>query len=193
VVARRLVATTVGTVVRVGTMTHTRALVLLLVALLTLAAGATYRRTDWMSSWSYHGDDVRAVVLQRDKEGDVWVCPYTGKVFTDPRGLDVDHVLPLGLMQRDGGAAWPKDKKQAYAHALGDPQHLLAVDASANRAKGDKGPSAWRPPVHEAWCEYALAFSRIATTWHAHLSHADAQAIVEMVATCPVQPFDLTH
>ena len=55
-----------------------------------------------------------------------WTCPYTGKVFTNPKQLDVDHMVALGNAARSGGQAWGRDRKRDYAndldHAEGHPQ-----------------------------------------------------------------------
>ena len=31
------------------------------------------------------------------------------------------------------------------------------MSASSNRSKGSRDPGEWKPPSHEAWCEYAPA------------------------------------
>jgi hypothetical protein len=81
-----------------------------------------------------------------------WIDPYTLTTFTNPSKLDIDHLVPLGYVAAHGGQAWSTTKKTAYANDLNDPGHLLAVSASANRAKGDDGPSQWKPTHKIFWC-----------------------------------------
>jgi len=167
-------------------------------------AAAEYDRSAW-PLWTDEDrdrEDARTEVLIRDSlipprvfvnnrgnrlvsEG-VWVCPYTGQVMTDPRQLDIDHMVPLGYAFHAGGKDWTREQRQAYANWLQDPNHLKAVSASANRSKSDQGPAEWKPPLKTTWCEYAIAFAEVATTWHLTLPPADAHAIVEMIATCPL-------
>ena len=55
-------------------------------------------------------------------------------------------MVPLALAHRSGGWTWSEDKKREYANDLSYEGHLIAVKASANRAKGSKGPEDWKPP-----------------------------------------------
>ena len=89
-------------------------------------------------------------------ESGFWVGPYTGSTLNDPGGLDVDHMVPLANAHRSGGWAWDSARKAQYANDLGSENHLIAVQSSANRSKGSRGPDEWRPPKQDYWCEYAV-------------------------------------
>jgi hypothetical protein len=94
-----------------------------------------------------------------------WHDPYTDKYFTNPNDLDVDHFVPLGEVDRSGGHEWSKDKKKEYANDLDDPEVLIAVDKSANRAKGDKDSSDWLPPNKKFKCDYIKTWQKIKKKW----------------------------
>jgi hypothetical protein len=72
--------------------------------------------------------------------GGVWRDPYTGRTFSNPSDLDIDHMVPLGHAHASGGHAWDASRRRQYANDLRYRWHLLAVYRSANRAKGDRSP-----------------------------------------------------
>ena len=94
-----------------------------------------------------------------------WTCPYTGEVFTNPRKLDVDHMVPLGAAHAAGGHEWDPERRKAFANELAVAHHLIAVKASANRSKGKRGPDTWLPDQRSYRCEYIEAWIDIKVTW----------------------------
>jgi len=131
------------------------------------AAGG-YRREDWHRRWLDADRDclnTRHEVLLRQSQAPVriadckvvegrWRDPYTGRIFTNPAELDIDHLVPLAEAHRSGGAAWTAGAKQRYANDLNLPQALIAVSASANRSKRDRDPANWLPPDPSYRCQY---------------------------------------
>ena len=113
-----------------------------------------------------------------------WTCPYTGRVFTDPRRLDVDHLVPLENAHASGGWWWDAQTKEAYANDLRDPEHLVAVDRGANRAKGAQGPQAWMPPNRAYRCEYVRSWQAIKKRWGLTMDEAEAAFVASEVAAC---------
>ena len=121
-------------------------------------------------------------------ESGLWVGPYTGLVFTDPGGLDVDHMVPLGNAHRSGGWAWSSARKAAYANDLGYENHLIAVQNSANRRKGASGPEEWRPPLRGYWCQYAIDWIVIKQRWELTATESELGALRSMLAECAEPP-----
>lgn len=113
-----------------------------------------------------------------------WNDPYTGKVYTDPIKLDIDHMIPLSYAAKHGGQDWDAKKKEKYANDMSKSYHLLAVEAGANRTKGDKGPSKWKPSNTAYYCDYAVAWTSIATEWKLTLDKEDVSALREMLKKC---------
>ena len=114
-----------------------------------------------------------------------WLCPFSGKVFTDASDLDIDHLVPLKEAYLSGGDTWPIDKRQQYANDEISPGHLVAVDKRLNRAKGAQDPAKWRPPNYGAWCWYAQSWMRVKRAYDLVLDAAEVDALIEMLQACP--------
>jgi hypothetical protein len=163
-------------------------------------SGSAYAREQWAHWLDEDGDcqDTRTEVLVATSQSPVrfadarrckvtrgrWRCPYTGRIVTDPRELDVDHLVPLSAAHAAGGDAWTRSKKAAFANALDDADHLVPVVASANRSKGDKGPDRWLPPAPEARCDYVRAWTRIKTRWDLDATVEERAAVDDALARC---------
>jgi hypothetical protein len=178
------------------------ALTLLIWTLVAFAAGGKYARSDW-KHWTDLPDhpcrSTRQAALFRDArpgtatwddsgcrvEAGQWIEPYEAAgVVTDPKLLDVDHLIPLGFAHAHGGAAWSKDRKAAYANFLGYRFHLITASAHANRQKSDKGPSEWVPENIAFWCTYGSAWAVVAVVWKLDLPDEDRLAVRKLVETC---------
>jgi len=113
-----------------------------------------------------------------------WKDPYSGDTFTDPKALDVDHLVPLQNAHLSGGFAWSPEARRKYANDLTEPAHLIAVSASLNRQKGAKGPEDWKPPNRDYWCQYARDWQATKRRWNLAMTVREAAAVEEMLATC---------
>lgn len=165
-----------------------------------VAAGSAYEREQWAHWLDDDGDcqDTRTEVLLESSQVPVrfaderhckiergrWRCPYTGRIVTDPHELDIDHLVPLSAAHVAGGDGWTRSKKAAFANALDDPRHLVAVLASANRSKGDKGPDRWLPPDPAARCDYVRAWTRIKSRWDLQAPQIERTAVHGVLARC---------
>ena len=118
--------------------------------------------------------------------GGEWIDPYTGHQVVDATKLDVDHMVPLKNAHLSGAWAWDSNQRKAYANDMDDPDHLIAVTASANRQKGAKGPEAWKPSNKGYWCEYAKDWIRIKVAWELTVTPKEWQALSQMLDTCGV-------
>ena len=70
-----------------------------------------------------------------------WYGSFTVRTFTNPRKLDIDHLVPLKEAHDSGAYAWSKSKKRDYANDMRHPGHLIAVASGANRSKDAKDPA----------------------------------------------------
>ncbi len=164
----------------------------------------TYDRHDWKHWTDGDGDcqDARQEVLvaesrigpdfRTDRKCRVtsgeWLTPYTGTVVTDPGKLDIDHMVPLGNAHISGASNWSANQRKRYANYLDDPQHLIAVTASANRSKGARGPEDWKPDDRSYWCQYAVDWITIKDDWGLTVTQQEHDALVEMLNTSANRP-----
>ena len=176
---------------------------------------APYNRGDWYHWDNYERTcwNVREEVLYRDAEDDgsltvldadkirtddkneacyvsggTWIDPFTGEEFGNPQDLDIDHVIALSYANSAGGASWSSEKKRQFANSLTYDKHLLAVSASANRSKGDKGPGDWMPPNEDFHCEYVTIWTKIAAEWELSITPKDKRTIKATLEECEKNP-----
>ena len=110
-----------------------------------------------------------------------WTDPYSGEVHTNPRDLQIDHVVPLYNAHRSGAANWSSERKAEFANYTGN---LIAVEGGLNQEKGSASPDEWRPPDRTYWCEYAELYATVKSDWGLTVTSEELQAIQEMAATC---------
>lgn len=157
-----------------------------------------YDRRDW-PTWERNVAgtcfDVRQKVLADESQipvtisgcgvaGGLWQDPYTGRTFTNPGQLDIDHLVPLKEAYESGGYAWPPTVKYSYANYLGYEDHLVAVSASENRRKGARDPAEYLPPNPAIRCGYLEAWIRIKRDWALSMDEREANAIAVTLKHC---------
>ena len=161
-----------------------------------------YSRSDWKHWVDTDGDcqDTRAEVLILESNvdpafatdrgcrvtGGLWNGPYTGETFTEASEVDIDHLVPLKNAHLSGGWQWDKERKRDYANSMAVDYHLIAVDKTANRAKGARGPEDWQPPHLSYHCEYAYYWIAVKMEWELTATAAEWEALQEMLDLCPV-------
>lgn len=176
--------------------------------------GAHYNRDDWSNGWNTHkgGCSTRELVLlhqaptaQRgpkcapycptDEATPCWASPYDAATFRDPRGLQIDHIVPLkeanrsrlrgsgpaGQSALSAGRVWSAAEKHAFAE---DQENLVAVTASVNEAKGDLDPGRWKPADHSQWCWYGRAYTHIKAQYGLSVDPAELAGLRQLIATC---------
>jgi len=116
--------------------------------------------------------------------GGKWKSPYDGKVFTNPTGLDIDHMVPLAEAWRSGAWAWTAAQRMAYANDLGASETLLAVTASLNRSKGDRDVAHWLPPISQ--CKYIANWISVKWRFDLTIDQIEADFLRTKVSECNI-------
>ena len=168
-----------------------------------------YSRGQFGDGWeTVAGCNTRDRILRRDLTAKSYLddCrvqsghlndPYTAAAITFQRGgaseVDIDHVVALGDAWQKGAQQWSASRRVALAN---DPLNLLAVDAGANRQKGDGDAATWLPANKRFRCKYVARQVAVKQRYHAWVTQAEHDAIARVLATCPGEPLPkggLTH
>ena len=172
-----------------------------------------YDREQFGPAWldaDHIGCDTRNDILHRDLTNHalepgthdcvvtsgVLADPYTGNRIDFVKGngdlVDIDHVVALGNAWVTGASGWGIKKRAAIAN---DPYNLLAVDAGANRQKGDGDAATWLPPNKPYRCTYVARQIGVKTKYHLWVTAAEKTAMTRLLSSCPGQrlPRDTNH
>ncbi|MBL1101368.1 HNH endonuclease [Streptomyces sp. 205] len=160
-----------------------------------------YERGAFGSSWvdtDDNGCGTRDDILERDLErvrfrgghclvasGTLDDDPYTGRSVRFVRGhskVDIDHVVALSDAWQKGARQWDRDKRVAFAN---DPLNLIAVDASANRRKGDGDAATWLPPNTAYRCDYVAHQVAVKKKYGVWVTRAERNAMTRVLGRCP--------
>ncbi len=113
-----------------------------------------------------------------------WSGFFKGQTLIDASKVDIDHMVPLANAHRSGGWQWDSQTKKNFANDISEADHLIAVSASANRSKSDRGPEAWKPTNVSYWCQYAKDWAAIKSRWLLSVTNAELVALQEMTSAC---------
>ncbi|MFC8230645.1 HNH endonuclease family protein [Streptomyces sp. NPDC057287] len=117
--------------------------------------------------------------------GGAWTSYYDEAEVTDPRKLDIDHMVPLAEAWDSGAWDWAAERRQAYANDLGSDRSLVAVTAKTNRSKADKDPSQWLPPAAASHCTYGADWTATKLRWKLQADKKEKIALLELAKDCP--------
>ncbi|GAA1309272.1 HNH endonuclease family protein [Saccharothrix xinjiangensis] len=118
-------------------------------------------------------------------DGGRWYSFYDDVHVDGPKGLDIDHMVPLAEAWDSGAYDWTPQRRQDYANDLGEPVALLAVTARSNRSKSDQDPTTWLPPYEGALCRYVGAWVSVKTRWSLTVDQAERDVLAAKAEGCP--------
>lgn len=106
---------------------------------------------------------------------------YTNQYFTNPRALDLDHVIPLFAGHKFGLHGVNLRTREAFVNA---PNNLLLLESGVNREKGAKSSSEWLPPHHAYRCEYVKKFTLIKKQYNLSYPPAEQRIVNRLKRAC---------
>lgn len=138
--------------------------------------------------------DTRQEVLKRDSlvatQGNCsitsgsWVSWVDGKKYTNPKSLDIDHLVPLSEAWDSGASKWTSTQRRAFANDLGYKWTLRAITSSVNRSKSDSDIAEWLPQ-ESIQCAYVQRWMAVKYRWRLTVDSAEKIAIKEILnGTC---------
>ena len=110
-----------------------------------------------------------------------WFDPYTNRTFTDPRDLDVDHVVALADAWVSGAWAWADELLDRFANDFGN---LNAIAAGENRSKSARGPAEYSPSAPAATCDYLVQYATVKIRWELAITPHDFDVVATGLAGC---------
>lgn len=129
---------------------------------------------------------IEAVDFAMNEEGCAvasgeWFDPYTDRTYTNPRDLDVDHVVALADAWVSGAYAWADELLDRFSNDLGN---LNAIYSGENRSKSAKGPADYAPSAQGARCDYLIQYATVKIRWQLSITPADFAATEAGLAGC---------
>lgn len=161
-----------------------------------MGAPLRYDRDDFQERLDLDGDciDTRHEVLMEEAHGPVvmtedgcavvageWHDPFTGQTFTNPRDLQVDHVVALADAWYAGAWRWSADWRAAFAN---DPANLNAIAGGENQRKSAWGPANYAPANEAHRCAYLEQYARVKVQWGLAVTADDFAALEEGLTAC---------
>ena len=113
-----------------------------------------------------------------------WYSPYDGATITDASKLDIDHFVPLSEAWQSGAFAWSSEQRIRYGNDLGYNASLIAVSASANRAKSDSDPAKWMPSNRSYFCNYVATWVAVKWRWNLSVDTLERKAVSSVLSGC---------
>lgn len=116
--------------------------------------------------------------------GGVWHSYYDDADVVDPRGLDIDHMVPLAEAWDSGASGWLAEQRQDYANDLGDAWALVAVSARENRSKAIQDSAQWLPSDPGARCRYIEEWVVVKSRWGLSADPDEVTTLTDLADGC---------
>lgn len=105
-----------------------------------------------------------------------------GKCYTNPKAVDVDHMVALAEAWDSGARDWNSDKLDAFA---GDTQNLWLMTVQLNRGeKSDDDFAEWTPPRASVLCSYLTRYVAVKVKYHLSVDTTEKASLLSAAKTC---------
>jgi len=104
-----------------------------------------------------------------------WIDYYTGKVYTNAKDVQIDHLISLHQHYKAVGSTLTHAQRVEYAN---NPTHLVIANSTLNMSKSDKDLSEFILRVSpQNKCKYIKDYTRIADANNIKLDISDMEVI----------------
>lgn len=146
----------------------------------------SYDRSNWGDWSTVNGCSTRERVLIRDgmdvklgKNCTVlsgsWSSKYdTTFTTTNPRELQIDHIVPIKEAFNSGAAIWSNEQKRTFYN---DMDNLIAVSIHSNESKSDADPAKWLPKNDAYVCTYLKQWKAIKLKYKLDMDPAEKTVV----------------
>lgn len=110
-----------------------------------------------------------------------WYDLFTARSTTDPRDLQVDHVVSLSDAWHSGAWTWSSGRKTEFSNDL---SNLNAIWGSENQRKSNLGPSQYVPLNESQTCAYLVQYAEVKVAWRLSITTADYEATAAGLENC---------
>lgn len=112
-----------------------------------------------------------------------WEDYYYNEKLTDPKKIDIDHLIPLKNAHISGGESWSSIEKKNFANDL---ENLVITYKGYNRKKGSKGIDEWLPLDKTYACKYVRQWIKIKSKYNLQVLDAEKNTIFTLKKrACP--------
>jgi len=114
-----------------------------------------------------------------------WLDSYTGTAYERASDVSIDHLVALKQAYVSGASAWSPATRTAFANDIDRLGALRVIGGSGNASKGDKDPAAWKPPLQQAWADYARSWLGVKIAYGLSADPAEVNALRTMLTPPP--------
>lgn len=99
-----------------------------------------------------------------------WQDFYYNETITDPKEIEIDHVVPLAHAHYHGGDKWNKKQKRNFYN---DKENLVITSKKTNRQKGKKDFTEWMPISKDYACKYGKKWFQVKKKYELRISEKE--------------------
>jgi hypothetical protein len=103
-----------------------------------------------------------------------WQDFYTGEPVTDPKQLQIDHVVPVKLAHEHSGHQWDKKTRNQFYN---DFDNLVVATSKNNQSKGAHDITYWQPSDKTRACNQAKIWAKVKAKWGLWIPPAERETL----------------
>lgn len=111
-----------------------------------------------------------------------WTDPYTGKEIDKVEDIDVDHIIPLKIINSLGGDSWTAEKRLNYANDI--ESVLIVASKESIKKRNGEDLSKFTLANKSYKCEFAKSYTGIASKYELSITEKTKDELSKWLNTC---------